>query len=217
MISEYMFPCLPWLISFENEETLNSPQKSLIPEKMHSTTGKWSSKPIFRLYGFWLITYQPWVTGSHRRRSRWFMIPRCQIWWQKTPFCARNWAWKRLSKWPASCSRIWWQTLGSNKKGIGKLRSAPDFPIGAGRKHPRSLRRNRAEEVGMPFRRLGKTEQLMLGRMLQSWWKVGSLRTCLMSFMFPSNACNWRSCWNVNELQKRWCEIAEMCWNIIAI
>lgn len=29
-----------------------------------------------------------------------------------------------------------------------------------------------------------------------------------------TNACNWRSCWNVNELQKRWCEISDG-WNVL--
>ena len=67
MISEYMFLCSPWLISFEHEEALKfAPKKAKKNLKRCIAQQKrWSSKPI--LQDPWVLTYQPWVIGSHRR------------------------------------------------------------------------------------------------------------------------------------------------------
>ncbi len=170
----------------------NKKQLTVAPEKMHSTTEKWSSKPYFQ--ALWILNFQAWVMVSRCRCSRWFMIPRCQIWWQKTLFYARNWAWKRLSKWPASCSRIWWQTLGPNKQGR-KVAFGPGFSHNS--VLPGGTTRGAQEETGqrksefLPPGDHFKTEQLMLGKMLQ-----------LDQFEHVSFMCmTW--CWNVNEPRKR--------------
>ena len=190
------------------------PQKSeKKPEKMHSTTGKVVFQTHLQdLMGPDLSTMSHWITSP--LLPRWFMIPRCQIWWQKTPSYARNWAWKRRSKWPASCSRIWWQTLG--------FQVSRFFPIGGStcyrsenppedpKKKPGRRSRNAFQEI------TGCSHQLMLGKMvaiLVKGW-ITKKNMCHFCVMFPSNACNWRLCWNVNELQKRWCEISDG-WNVL--
>ena len=170
---------------------------------MHSKTEKWSSKPY--LQALWILNFQAWVMVSRCRCSRWFMIPRCQIWWQKTPFYARNWAWKRLSKWPASCSRIWWQTLGPNKQGR-KVAFGPGFSHNS--VLPGGTTRGAQEETGqrksecLPPGDHFKTEQLMLGKMLQSWWKVGSIWTC---FLHVHDMMLKRE----RTTKKRWCDISD--------
>lgn len=175
------------------------PQKSeKKPEKMHSTTGKVVfQNPSSGSMGPDLSTMSHWIT-SDPLLPRWFMIPRCQIWWQKTPSYARNWAWKRRSKWPASCSRIWWQTLGFQVPGVFSHRMVAASPGGANppedpKKKPGRRSRNAFQEI------TGCSHQLMLGKMVaKSWWKVGSPK---------KNMCH--VC-----VQKRWCEISDG-WNVL--
>lgn len=165
-----------------------------------------------------LSTMSHWITSP--LLPRWFMIPRCQIWWQKTPSYARNWAWKRRSKWPASCSRIWWQTLGFQVPGffpIGGSYSRSENPPEDPKKKPGRRSRNAFQEM------TGCSHQLMLGRdVVKSWWKVGSPKKnmCHVCVMFPKqmhviedHVETWM---NYKRDDVRF-PMAEMCWNIIAI
>ena len=95
------------------------------------------------------------------------------------------------------------------------------FPIGGSYSRsenpPEDPKKKPGRRSRNAFQEMTGNNQLMLGRdVVKSWWKVGSPKKnmCHEFHVSETNACNWRSCWNVNELQKRWCEISDG-WNVL--
>lgn len=163
----------------------------------------------------WVLTYQPWVIGSHRR-------------------CFLGDSWFPDVK-SGGRKHLLTREIGLESAGASDQHHVPEYggrhlasrfqgflPIGGSCLPERSQSTwGSQEETGQKKSKCLSGDHWVFPpidageRWLQNFGEMSQKKhvSCLCH-VSETNACNWRSCWNVNELQKRWCEISDG-WNVL--